>query len=132
MTFIQLVYNRNKTRLKKKIYINKRKALKECPQKKGTCIRVHKISPKKPNSANRPYARVILSTYQPINCHIPGETHNLRKFSPVLIRGGRVPDIPGIKFRIIRGKFDLIGLKNRKNGRSKYGTKNFNRLKIII
>jgi len=99
--------------------------------KKGTCIRVAKIAPKKPNSANRPYARVILSTYQHVNCHIPGETHNLRKFSLVLVRGGRVPDIPGVKFRIIRGKFDLMGLKNRKNGRSKYGTKNFNRLKLI-
>jgi len=126
MTKIQIILNR----LKKKNHKCKRKALKGCPQKKGTCIRVGKTTPKKPNSANRPYARVILSTKQPINCHIPGETHNLRKFSPVLIRGGRVPDIPGINYRIIRGKLDLIGLKNRKNARSKYGTKNFNKIKI--
>jgi small subunit ribosomal protein S12 len=130
VTFSQLVYNRNKTRLVRKKYKNKRRVLENCPQKKGTCIRVAKTTPKKPNSANRPYCRVVLSNKEYINCHIPGETHTLKRYSPVLIRGGRVPDMPGIKYRVIRGKFDLFGLLRRKNGRSKYGTKDFDRLPV--
>jgi len=126
VTFSQLLYK--DARFCKKPTKYKRKDLQMCPQKKGTCFRVGKTTPKKPNSANRPYARVILSTKKYINCHIPGETHNLRKFSTVLVRGGRVPDIPGIKYRVIRGKFDLVGLVAKKTARSKYGVKNFKRL----
>ena len=129
MTLIKLLLHRHKRIIK-----DRYKALKQCPQKKGTCIRVAKITPKKPNSANRPYARVILTTYQRVNCHIPGETHNLKKYNLVLVRGGRVPDMPGVKFRIIhtsRRPYELKGLYRRKSSRSKYGTKNFNRLKLI-
>jgi small subunit ribosomal protein S12 len=112
------------------VYKDKRQVLDGCPQKKGTCIRVARITPKKPNSAIRPYCRVILSNKKHINCHIPGIGHRLIKYSHVLIRGGRVPDIPGIKYRVVRGKFDLPGLLKRKNGRSKYGTKDFNRMPL--
>jgi len=129
VTISQILYRQARI---KKIRKYKRKDLKNCPQKKGTCYRVGKTTPKKPNSANRPYARVILSTKKYVNCHIPGETHNLRKFSTVLVRGGRVPDIPGIKYRLIRGKFDLLGLNlRRKTARSKYGTRDFIRPRKI-
>jgi len=129
LTFIQLIYN---NRPHRKVYKIRYKALRSCPQKKGTCVRVAKIAPKKPNSANRSYARVILSTYQRVNCHIPGETHNLHKFSIVLVRGGRVPDIPGVKYKLIHGAkgYGLSGLLKRKSSRSRYGTKNFKRLHL--
>jgi small subunit ribosomal protein S12 len=127
MTFSQILYR--KARFKSKIRQYKSKDLKSCPQKKGTCLKVFKTTPKKPNSALRPVARVILSTKIAVNCHIPGITHKIRKFSTVLVRGGRVKDIPGIKYRLIRGKFDFAGLLERKTRRSTYGTRNFNKLK---
>jgi small subunit ribosomal protein S12 len=127
MTFSQILYR--KARFKSKTRQYKSKDLKSCPQKKGTCLKVFKTTPKKPNSAIRPVARVILSTKVSVNCHIPGITHKLRKFSTVLVRGGRAPDIPGIKYRLIRGKFDFAGLLERKTRRSTYGTRNFSKLK---
>ena len=98
-------------------------ALKACPQRLGICTRVYTTTPKKPNSALRKVAKVKLSTGKKVECYIPGEGHNLQQYSVVLIRGGRVPDLPGVKYHIIRGKYDLNGVKNRKTSRSKYGVK---------
>lgn len=106
-----------------KIHKNKKRALEKCPQKKGVCLRVTTMTPRKPNSALRKIARVKLSNGYKITVHIPGEGHNLQQHSTVLIRGGVVKDLPGVKYRIIRGKYDLQGIKTRKKGRSKYGTK---------
>jgi len=111
-----------KKRLLKK-NINKTPALEKCPQKKGVCVKIFIRTPKKPNSALRKLARLRLTNNKKINAYIPGEGHNLQEYSTVLIRGGRVPDLPGIKYHIIRGKLDFSGLKNRKTSRSKYGTK---------
>ena len=111
-----------KKRLSKK-KINKTPALDMCPQKKGVCIKIFIRTPKKPNSALRKLARLRLTNNKKINAYIPGEGHNLQEYSTVLIRGGRVPDLPGIKYHIIRGKLELTGIKNRKTSRSKYGTK---------
>jgi len=108
---------------KKKIYKNKTPALKKKPQVKGICIKVYNRTPKKPNSALRKVAKVRLSTRKKVECYIPGEGHNLQQYSVVLIRGGRVPDLPGVKYHIIRGKFDLLGVKDRITSRSKYGVK---------
>jgi small subunit ribosomal protein S12 len=108
----------------KKKKINKRPALQGCPQKKGVCIKIITRTPKKPNSALRKVASIrLFSNRLKIFTYIPGETHNLQPYSVVLMRGGRVKDLPGIKYHLIRGKFDFIGLKNRKQSRSKYGTK---------
>jgi small subunit ribosomal protein S12 len=97
-------------------------ALEQCPQKKGTCIKVFITTPKKPNSAARKTAKVILiSNKKPIHCHIPGVKHTLQKYSTVLIRGAKVRDLPGIKYRVIRGKFDLKRVYDRTKSRSKYG-----------
>ena len=93
------------------------------PQKRGVCIKVFTTTPKKPNSAQRKVARVRLTNGMETNAYIPGEGHNLQEHSVVLIRGGRVPDLPGVKYHIIRGKLDTQGVKNRKNARSRYGTK---------
>ena len=98
-------------------------ALKQCPQKKGTCIRVYTTSPKKPNSAVRKIAKVRLTTRRQIVTYIPGIGHNLRQYSAVLMRGGRVKDLPGVKYHLVRGKYDFQGVKNRKTSRSLYGTK---------
>ena len=98
-------------------------ALSSCPQKKGICLKVYTITPKKPNSALRKVARVKLTNNIEITAYIPGEGHNLQEHSIVLIRGGRVKDLPGIKYKIIRGKLDCHSVKKRKQGRSKYGTK---------
>lgn len=106
-----------------KIRINRVPALESCPQKKGTCVRVYETTPKKPNSARRKVAKVKLTTGKSVISYIPGEGHNLQEHSVVLIRGGRVQDVPGVRYHIVRGKFDLHGLKNRRQGRSKYGTK---------
>ena len=111
-----------KKRLSKK-KINKTPALSMCPQKKGVCLKIFIRTPKKPNSALRKLARIKLTNTKKINAYIPGEGHNLQEYSTVLIRGGRVPDLPGIKYHIVRGKLDLTGIKNRKTSRSKYGTK---------
>ena len=93
------------------------------PQKRGVCIRVGTKTPKKPNSALRKYARVRLSNGKEVDCYIPGEGHNLQEHSVVLIRGGRVKDLIGVRYHIVRGTMDTQGVKDRKQGRSKYGTK---------
>ena len=98
-------------------------ALKECPQKRGVCTRVYTTTPKKPNSALRKVARVRLTNQMEVTAYIPGEGHNLQEHSVVLIRGGRVRDLPGVRYHIIRGTLDASGVNNRKQGRSKYGTK---------
>ncbi len=93
------------------------------PQKKGVCVQVKTISPKKPNSALRKVARVRLSNGMEVTAYIPGEGHTLQEHSVVLIRGGRVKDLPGVRYHIIRGKLDATGVRDRKQGRSKYGAK---------
>lgn len=125
MTNSQILYRHG--RLKRKVRQYKKKDLKGCPQKKGVCLKIIKVSPKKPNSAKRSVARVTLSTRKVISCYIRGETHALKKFCQVLVHGGRVRDVPGMRYRLIRGKFDFIGLINRKSRRSTYGTRNFSR-----
>jgi len=108
---------------KKKVFKIKTPAMKNKPQVKGFCAKVYTRTPKKPNSALRKVAKVRLTTGKRVECYIPGEGHNLKQYSMVLIRGGRVPDLPGVKYHIIRGKYDLIGVTNRKTSRSKYGVK---------
>ena len=98
-------------------------ALKGCPQKRGVCTKVFTAKPKKPNSALRKVARVKLSSGQEITAYIPGEGHNLQEHSIVLVRGGRVKDLPGCKYHIVRGALDCAGVENRKQSRSKYGSK---------
>ena len=98
-------------------------ALQESPQKRGVCVRVFTTTPKKPNSALRKVARVRLTNGMEVTSYIPGEGHNLQEHSVVLIRGGRVKDLPGVRYHIIRGTLDASGVNNRKQGRSKYGTK---------
>jgi small subunit ribosomal protein S12 len=98
-------------------------ALKGCPQKRGVCIRVYTSTPKKPNSALRKVARVRLTNGMEVTTYIPGIGHNLQEHSVVLIRGGRVKDLPGVRYHIIRGTLDSIGVADRKNSRSKYGAK---------
>ncbi|MBQ6546376.1 MAG: 30S ribosomal protein S12 [Bacilli bacterium] len=93
------------------------------PQKRGVCVRVGTKTPKKPNSALRKYARVRLSNGKEVDCYIPGEGHNLQEHSVVLIRGGRVKDLIGVRYHIVRGTMDTQGVKDRKQARSKYGTK---------
>ena len=106
--------------------IKKRKtvpALGACPQKRGVCTRVYTTTPKKPNSALRKVARVRLSNGQEVTCYIPGEGHNLQEHSVVLIRGGRVKDLPGVRYHILRGNLDTQGVTARRQQRSKYGAK---------
>ncbi len=98
-------------------------ALKACPQKRGVCVRVYTSTPKKPNSALRKVARVRLTNGMEVTSYIPGEGHNLQEHSVVLIRGGRVKDLPGVRYHIVRGTLDTTGVANRKRSRSKYGTK---------
>ena len=95
----------------------------DAPQKRGVCVRVGTMTPKKPNSALRKYARVKLSNGLEVTCYIPGEGHNLQEHSVVLIRGGRVPDLIGVRYHVIRGTLDTAGVKDRKQGRSRYGAK---------
>ncbi len=102
---------------------SKAPALDGCPQKRGVCIRVYTTTPKKPNSALRKVAKVRLSNGKEVIAYIPGEGHNLQEHSVVLVRGGRVKDLPGVKYHIIRGKYDTAGVEGRKNSRSLYGTK---------
>ncbi|MAT57972.1 MAG: 30S ribosomal protein S12 [Ignavibacteriaceae bacterium] len=102
---------------------NKAPALDACPQKRGVCTRVYTTTPKKPNSALRKVARVRLTNGIEVTAYIPGEGHNLQEHSIVLIRGGRVKDLPGVRYHIIRGTLDTSGVDDRKKGRSKYGTK---------
>ncbi len=98
-------------------------ALKSCPQRRGVCVRVYTTTPKKPNSALRKVARVRLTNGMEVTTYIPGEGHNLQEHSVVLIRGGRVKDLPGVRYHIIRGSLDTSGVTNRRQGRSKYGAK---------
>src|SRR5262249_54824006 len=98
-------------------------ALKQCPQKRGVCTRVYTTTPKKPNSALRKVARVRLTNAMEVTSYIPGEGHNLQEHSVVLIRGGRVKDLPGVRYHIIRGTLGTTGVQNRKQSRSKYGAK---------
>ncbi len=97
-------------------------ALQNCPQRRGVCTRVYTTAPKKPNSALRKVARVRLSNGIEVTAYIPGEGHNLQEHSLVLIRGGRVKDLPGVRYHIVRGRLDSAGVANRKKSRSKYGT----------
>lgn len=96
---------------------------KGCPQKRGVCVKVGTMTPKKPNSALRKFARVRLTNGMEVNAYIGGEGHALQEHSVVMIRGGRVKDLPGMRYHIVRGKLDLSGVKDRKQGRSKYGAK---------
>ncbi len=118
-TINQLVRSSRNPLVKK----NKVPALQGCPEKRGVCTRVYTATPKKPNSALRKVARVRLTNGQEVTAYIPGEGHNLQEHSIVLIRGGRVKDLPGIRYHIIRGVLDTQGVANRKKSRSKYGTK---------
>ena len=102
---------------------NKRPDLEQCPQKKGVCLMQMTRTPKKPNSALRKVARVRLTNGREITAYIPGERHNVQEHSIVLVRGGRVRDLPGVRYHIIRGAYDVAGVEGRKQGRSKYGTK---------
>lgn len=108
---------------KKVVKRNKVPALKACPQKRGVCTRVSTTTPKKPNSALRKVARVRLTNGFEVTCYIPGEGHNLQEHSVVMIRGGRVKDLPGVRYHIIRGTLDTQGVANRKQARSLYGAK---------
>lgn len=108
---------------KKPLYKTKSPALKGAPQKRGVCTRVFTMTPKKPNSALRKVARVRLTNKQEVTAYIGGIGHNLQEHSVVLIRGGRVKDLPGVRYHIVRGSLDTSGVQNRKKGRSKYGAK---------
>ena len=100
---------------------SKSRALENCPQKRGVCTRVYTTTPKKPNSALRKVAKVRLTNGYEVIAYIPGEGHNLQEHSVVLIRGGKVPDLPGVRYHIVRGTLDTSGVEDRKRGRSKYG-----------
>ncbi len=108
---------------KRPVTRNKVPALESCPQKRGVCTRVYTTTPKKPNSALRKVARVRLTNGMEVTSYIPGEQHNLQEHSVVLIRGGRVKDLPGVRYHILRGVLDTQGVSDRRQGRSKYGTK---------
>jgi len=118
-TLNQLVRKGRKEIIKK----TKAPALKNCPQKRGVCTRVYTTTPKKPNSALRKVARVRLTNGFEVTAYIPGEGHNLQEHSIVMIRGGRVKDLPGVRYHIVRGTFDTSGVEDRKQSRSKYGVK---------
>ncbi len=118
-TVNQLVRKGRKTITKK----NKAPALNKCPQKRGVCTRVYTTTPKKPNSALRKVARVRLTNGIEVTSYIPGIGHNLQEHSMVLIRGGRVKDIPGVRYHVVRGAQDTVGVMDRKQSRSKYGAK---------
>lgn len=109
----------------RKKVLNKPKApaLKSCPQRRGICLRVYTVTPKKPNSALRKVARVRLTTGFEVTAYIPGIGHNLQEHAVVLVRGGRVKDLPGVRYHIVRGTLDTAGVKGRVQGRSKYGVK---------
>ena len=118
-TIAQLVRHGRKSLLTK----TKSPALKSCPQKRGVCVRVYTTTPKKPNSALRKVARVRLTNSMEVTAYIPGVGHNLQEHSIVMIRGGRIKDLPGVRYHIIRGTLDSTGVNDRRRGRSKYGTK---------
>jgi len=116
---------KNKRKSKKKL--NRTPALEKCPQKKGICTKLILRTPKKPNSALRKLAQLKLTNNKKVFAYIPGEGHNLQTYSTVIIRGGRVKDLPGVKYHLVRGILDFSGLKDRKTSRSKYGTKNLSK-----
>lgn len=118
-TIAQLV-RKERTKIKQK---TKSPALKSCPQRRGVCVRVYTTTPKKPNSALRKVARVRLTNGMEVTSYIPGVGHNLQEHSVVLIRGGRVKDLPGVRYHIVRGTLDTTGVQGRNQARSKYGTK---------
>lgn len=118
-TIAQLIKNGRK-KIESK---TKSPALKNCPQKRGVCVRVYTTTPKKPNSALRKVARIRLTNGMEVTAYIPGVGHNLQEHSIVLIRGGRVKDLPGVRYHILRGTLDCSGVANRRQGRSKYGAK---------
>lgn len=118
-TISQLLNKGRKTGRKK----SKARALQRCPQRRGVCIRVYTTTPKKPNSALRKVARIRLTNGIEVTGYIPGEGHTLQEHSVVLVRGGRVKDLPGVRYHIVRGTLDSTGVENRRNGRSKYGAK---------
>lgn len=120
MPTINQLIRKGRQRLRKKC---KTPAMKECPQKRGVCLQVKTQTPKKPNSALRKIARVRLSNGMEVTAYIPGVGHNLQEHSIVLIRGGRVKDLPGVRYHIIRGTLDSMGVENRMQGRSRYGAK---------
>ncbi len=120
MPTIQQLVRKGRERIEEK---SKSRALDACPQRRGVCVRVYTTTPKKPNSAMRKVARVRLTNQKEVNAYIPGEGHNLQEHSIVLIRGGRIKDLPGVRYHIIRGTMDTSGVAERKRGRSKYGTK---------
>ncbi len=120
MPTIQQLIRKGRQRVKGK---SKSPALESCPQRRGVCVRVYTTTPKKPNSAMRKVARVRLTNGKEVNAYIPGEGHNLQEHSIVLIRGGRVKDLPGVRYHIVRGKLDTQGVADRTQRRSKYGTK---------
>jgi small subunit ribosomal protein S12 len=120
MPTINQLVRRGRARSKKK---TNTPALKSAPQKRGVCTRVYTSTPKKPNSALRKVARVRLTTGIEVTAYIPGIGHNLQEHSVVLVRGGRVKDLPGVRYHIVRGTLDTLGVEDRKQGRSKYGAK---------
>lgn len=120
MPTIQQLIRRGRKSAKKK---TKSPALKNCPQKRGVCLRVYTTTPKKPNSALRKVARLRLTNGMEVTAYIPGVGHNLQEHSIVMIRGGRVKDLPGVRYHVIRGTLDASGVADRRRSRSKYGTK---------
>jgi small subunit ribosomal protein S12 len=116
-----------KKKRKPKKKLNRTPALEKCPQKKGICTKLILRTPKKPNSALRKLAQLRLTNNKKVFAYIPGEGHNLQTYSTVIIRGGRVKDLPGVKYHLVRGVLDFSGLKDRKTSRSKYGTKNLSK-----
>ena len=120
MPTIQQLVRKGRTKIQDK---SKAPALDACPQRRGVCVRVYTTTPKKPNSAMRKVARVRLTNGKEVNAYIPGEGHNLQEHSIVLIRGGRVKDLPGVRYHLVRGALDAAGVNGRLQGRSKYGAK---------
>lgn len=120
MPTINQLVRKERKKIKKRTTVP---ALQGCPQKRGVCTRVYTTTPKKPNSALRKVARVRLTNGMEVTCYIPGIGHNLSEHSVVLIRGGRVKDLPGVRYHIIRGKLDATGVQDRRQARSKYGAK---------
>ena len=120
MPTIQQLVRHGRSQAKRK---SKSPALDSCPQRRGVCTRVYTTTPKKPNSAMRKVARVRLTNGKEVNVYIPGEGHNLQEHSIVLVRGGRVKDLPGVRYHIVRGALDTAGVEKRKKSRSKYGAK---------
>jgi len=118
-TIVQLIRKPRVSKKKK----TKSPALRRCPQKRGVCVQVKTMTPKKPNSALRKIARIRLTNGEEITAYIPGEGHNLQEHSIALVRGGRVKDLPGVRYHVVRGSLDTQGVQNRKCSRSKYGAK---------